>query len=374
VGDLYQLFKRQRIIITIVPHLPPAIDGVGDYGLTLARQLRQDHDIHTQFVIGDPSWVGETQIEGFPIHRLRERSAKALDTALADSHCTTVLLHYVGYGYARRGCPAWLVEGLRRWRGLTSNRRLVTMFHELYASSTKPWTSAFWLSSLQRNLAAGLATLSEHCFTSRESSASLLTGLCQRQQNQISVMPVFSNIGEPGQVSPLADLARRLVVFGHRNSRAQVYQECLEALLYVCKALEIEEIYDIGVPTGLPLFQLTPIPIVEIGVAQATEISSILKESIVGFINFPPPEYLAKSGIFAAYCAHQLLPVLSSATTRSIDGLRAGEHYWAANGNAKSLDLTTAQIIAESAHQWYQTHNLPVQAKTFALHLKNLTN
>jgi hypothetical protein len=36
-------------IIAIVTNLPPAIDGVGDYALHLARQLRQDHNIYTCF-------------------------------------------------------------------------------------------------------------------------------------------------------------------------------------------------------------------------------------------------------------------------------------------------------------------------------------
>lgn len=47
-------------IIQIVPQLPPAINGLGDYALNLARQLRQDFAIETHFVVGDHSWTGAT--------------------------------------------------------------------------------------------------------------------------------------------------------------------------------------------------------------------------------------------------------------------------------------------------------------------------
>jgi hypothetical protein len=43
--------KKQKIH-QIIPRLPPAIDGVGDYALSLARQLRHDYDIDTHFIIG----------------------------------------------------------------------------------------------------------------------------------------------------------------------------------------------------------------------------------------------------------------------------------------------------------------------------------
>jgi hypothetical protein len=52
-------------ILQIVPRLPPAIDGVGDYALNLARQLRQDFSIHTHFLVCDPNWNGKTELEGF---------------------------------------------------------------------------------------------------------------------------------------------------------------------------------------------------------------------------------------------------------------------------------------------------------------------
>jgi len=45
--------------------LPPEIDGVGDYALSLARQLRLDFGIEMHFIVCDPTWAGATEIEDF---------------------------------------------------------------------------------------------------------------------------------------------------------------------------------------------------------------------------------------------------------------------------------------------------------------------
>ena len=112
-------------ILQIVPGLPPAIDGVGDYAFLLARQLRKAHGINTRFVVCDPWWQSEgggqrTEVTNqgsvvgsqwsvvsgqFSVYQLRERSAEELLRVLNQpgiSH--TVLLQYVGYGYEKRGC------------------------------------------------------------------------------------------------------------------------------------------------------------------------------------------------------------------------------------------------------------------------------
>ena len=89
--------------LQIVPKLPPAIDGLGDYALNLARKLRQNFGIETHFIVGDPQWVGENCIEGFPVSQVSTHSAQTLLTLLSNTHSATVLLHYVGYGYAKIG-------------------------------------------------------------------------------------------------------------------------------------------------------------------------------------------------------------------------------------------------------------------------------
>ncbi len=82
------------LIIQIVPHLPPAIDRVGDYALNLAQQLRKDFGIESHFIVCDPSWTGATQIQGFPISQVNVHSADTLLSLLASDRTAKILLHY----------------------------------------------------------------------------------------------------------------------------------------------------------------------------------------------------------------------------------------------------------------------------------------
>lgn len=358
-------------VIQIVPQLPPAINGVGDYALHLARQLRKDYEIETCFVVGNPNWQGANAIEDFPIQKIVDHSAEALFLMLSTdgNQSVPVLLHYVGYAYAKRGCPVWLLEGLERWKSYAANTRLITMFHEVYAAGQPPWTSAFWLFGQQKNLAARLAQVSDRCLTSKQHYAEILSQLSQGKHSQIPTLPVFSNVGEPEQVPPLAKRSRQLVVFGSRGNRLRVYQKFQAELSHACQVLGIEKILDVGLSTGLTLSSLNGVPVVEKGQLPAIEISSILLNSWAGFLAYNP-NYLAKSGIFAAYCSHGLLPISARTNGLSVDRTESGKNYWVPVKSATSLkDLAQMQAIADHAYTWYQTHNLSMQAKEFFAHV-----
>ncbi|MTJ53681.1 glycosyltransferase family 1 protein [Anabaena sp. UHCC 0253] len=358
-------------IIQIVPRLPPAIDGVGDYALNLARQLRKDFSIHTHFIVGNSTWKGTAEIEGFTVNQITDNSANTLLTLLScNDSSSSILLHYVGYGYAQRGCPVWLVEGLQRWKSLYPKSNLVTMFHELYASGYPPWTSSFWLFPLQKSLAARLAQLSDRCVTSKKLYADIITQISQGKHNQVLFLPVFSTVGEPEKLPPdLSERQHRLVIFGGVANRARVYNQSQEVLDYVCQRLNIKEICDIGTPTGITPSSIGKVPILEIGKQAAHKVSDILADSIAGFSDYNP-DYLAKSTIFAAYCAYRLLPINAKGSVSVIDGIEAGKHYWIPNAKENNwtneLDL---QTIADKSYYWYQSHNLSSHITVFVSQL-----
>jgi hypothetical protein len=133
-------------VIQIVPRLPPNTDGIGDYALNLGHELKRAYGIETNFIVGDSEWNGGKEVGGF-ITRKIHSSGSLLAFLLNDPRGEQlqanpiILLHYVGYGYAKRGCPFWLVEGLKSCKKKMPQMRLVTMFHELYAFGP-PWTSA----------------------------------------------------------------------------------------------------------------------------------------------------------------------------------------------------------------------------------------
>ncbi|GBO56724.1 hypothetical protein APA_5059 [Pseudanabaena sp. lw0831] len=356
-------------VISIVPRLPNAIDGVGDYALNLARQLRQDFNIQTQFIVGNPEWHGELEIEGFSVNQVIDSNSAQLAALLEGDRTSPVLLHYVGYGYAKRGCPIWLVDGIQRWKNLYPQRSLVTMFHELYASSYLPWQSSFWLSPLQKNLATRLAKLSDRSITNTQSYAETLCKLLPNQRFESISLPVFSNIGELNHEIPLSKRTKRLVTFGHKNSRVRIYQEYVTDLEQICQDFNVEEICDIGSPTGVALPNIRNVPIVEKGIIESSQISKILNDSIIGFLIFPPPLQLAKSTIFAAYCAHGLIPYMVSGSAITINNLEMGKHYLSTSNPSYKLSLKIGQEIANNAYDWYQTHSLSKQAKIFSKYL-----
>lgn len=350
-------------IIQIVPRLPPNTDGVGDYALNLARKLRQDREIDTHFIVGDRAWNGEDTLEGFSISKLSS-TAKSLSFALSQQPADATLLHYVGYGYAKRGCPTWLVDGLRIWRNFNPNQ-LVTMFHEVYAAGEPPWTSAFWLFWLQKKLATSLVQLSDRVLTNKQLYSQILLGLSHGKHSNIPALPVFSNIGEAKQLSPLSERQPWLVVFGGKNNRQRAYLESRSKISLVCQTLGIEKIIDVGTPTGLCLTDIDGVPVIEKGKLPNDEIHGVFLESSGGFLDYNP-EYLAKSGIFAAYCAYGLVPFNAKGSHLEIDGIESGRHYLVANRSLEQREIDDLQAIADRANGWYQTHNLASQVRVFA--------
>lgn len=357
-------------VVCLVPRLPPATDGVGDYALNLARQLLQEHDIQTHFIVCDYTWTGAKQIDNFPISQLSISTPQALSSLLLEVRANIILLHYVGYGYAKRGCPSWLIDGLKNWCTIGSHRKLVTMFHEVYAAGNPPWTSSFWLFWLQKKLATDLVRLSDRILTNKQRYAKILFELSSGKHRDIAVMPVFSNIGEPEHIRPLLERQPLLVIFGGKSKRTKAYSESGSKIKALCQKLEIEKIIDIGPSIELSLSDLDGVSIKEMGKLPTEEIGQIFSDCRVGFLDYNP-DFLAKSGIFAAYCAYGMLPVNAWSGGSSIDGIESGRHYWIAREHYRNTDSPNQiQAIADNARTWYQTHSLPLQAQTFATHLQ----
>lgn len=358
--------KSQNLTV-IVPRLSPSVDGVGDYGLILAKKMRQDYGIQTEFIVADAKWVGESQIEGFNVKKLSTPTSADLLNLLQQNKESnqSILLHYVGYGYARRGCPVWLVKALCNWRSATEDGKLIVMFHELFAFGPI-WSTQFWTSPLQRFLAAKLAINSDHCSTSKIIYAEILKRYSRGKHSSINVLPVFSNIGEPENVRLLKNRKKRLVIFGSRGPRKRVYEKSRDELERVCKEFGITEILDIGPNLGIKLEPVNSIPINILGIKSSAEVSSLLSETMIGFINYQT-EYLAKSGIFASYCSHGVLPMAVWYDGQQTDSVHVNTHYWLAGiDNSLPRSITAAQNVADNAFQWYQEHRLSIHAENFA--------
>jgi hypothetical protein len=98
----------------------------------------------------------------------------------------------------------------------------------------------------------------------------------------------------------------------------------------------------------------------------AQEVGGILLDAVAGVLDYLA-EMLGKSTIFAAYCAHRLVPIIAAyGSAAPADGLKPGVHYRLVNSEDEKLRLSVDQLIADNAYDWYQTHTLSIHAQTLA--------
>ncbi len=363
-------------ITQIVTSLPPKVDGVGDYAATLARNLADRYGMQTAFVVCDPAntaAIGGTAGDRCPVAVLPRRSAAALiETTRALASEGPILLHYVQYGYARKGCPVWLWQGLRTLCGNDDARALVTMFHELYAPGHFP-DSAFWLAPVQKVLARRIARLSRACVTSREVYARILSGWLDGKAPIPESLPVPSGVGEGGEPPDFRTRRREMIVFGQGGTRAQAYGEFAPDLERACRHLGIEKIIDIG--PELPFLPETVggIPVEAHGRLEWSAIRDLLTNALAGFLVYDLA-YLGRSSVFAAYCTYGLAPVCvhvfrkerAANRVRWQDGLQSGIHFWENLPYAAGpLEPVVAERVAAAARAWYRPHDQAAHAASF---------
>jgi hypothetical protein len=274
-----------------------------------------------------------------------------------------VLLHYVGYGYEKRGCPLWLLRGLESWRRAGSDRRLAIMFHELYAFGP-PWRSSFWTSPVHRWLAARLAKLADRCVTNMERYARWLGARAERHVNLIHTLPVFSTIGEMTNPLPLNSRSPNMVIFGNARWVKELLGRYRSETLACCQHLGIQNVFTIGCPAGT-VTEKMPIPVTECGFLNADKVIEIISSSRVGVMNYFPG-YLAKSSIFAAYSSLRALPLLPRFDSQNSDGCGSGKNFLFLDQVAAQMNGATLQQVADGAWGWYQTHNLARTADVYA--------
>lgn len=354
-------------LIQIVPELPPAVGGIGDHAVGLASKLL-GLGIGTVFVLPDRrrrSPRAEHSREASSVAHVAP-SPGALAERLDALRSDALLLHYSGYGYARRGAPVWLVRGLQRWKAGGPGRRLVVMFHELWAGGP-PWTSSFWIGPVQRALAAGLLRLADAYLTSTDLYALRLRRLAPHRA-AAAVLPVPSNIGEPGDLPPFESREPLAVVFGQPATRARVYRH-LDAFLPALAAAGIEGLLDIGPPLDTRAAIRPAASVTRCGYLEPASASDAMRRARFGLLDYPL-DFAAKSGAFAAYAAHGLVPLIRGAAGLGGDGISHGLNLVRTSQPIAEL-RSRAPRIAAAAQGWYREHRLERAAACFAraLHL-----
>ncbi len=337
-------------ILQIYPRLPPAIDGIGDYALTLANGLKQ-RQIQTHFMTFRQENQAVDGSDRFPMLQLPVDTPQAFVDAIPPQ-IRQVILHYSDYPYdPKYGAPFWLINALEAMKQQRSLKLLV-MFHEF--PSFYLLKKTFYLFPWQRSVAWKLAQLADVVVTNNAVTKTLLA---EKIQQPLLNLPVFSNIGELAQPLPLKHRRRRLIVFGTPGRRARIYQRSHAMLRNSCRLLGIEEIYDIGPSLHLNQAEIDGIPLVEMGEQPAATISQLLSDAIAGIVYSTDNGRLAKSGVFATYCAHGLVPLVTQEQSPLMDGLQTNTHFLFAGLQAPKMTIDAMQAIAATAHQWYINHN-----------------
>jgi hypothetical protein len=341
-------------IVQLVPRLPPALCGVGDYAFLLAEELDRSHGIKTTFIVADPWWSDGAGSRRFPILQLTQRGPIGLAETLSQHAAgRSVLLHYSSYGYAPRGTPLYLWWGLQRWLSSAHGGLLAVFFHELYATGAV-WTSAFWLSRLQRRICYRLACLARVCFANRVAAAAELSRVSGHAPGSIPVLPVFSNLGEPKAVLPLASREPQLALYGGPCRVKSNERRAYEAIRASCERLRITKVVTFGPETVAPV--RLGVRVQSAGILPASEVSSLLSASRAGYIDYYSG-LLGRSGVFAAFCAHGLLPILLDDNQSEADGLVLGREYLSASDSSVAPGPAEQQRIADSARNWYAAHS-----------------
>lgn len=346
-----------RPLIQIVPLWSAAPEGVGDYARLLAGHLLQHHDRRSIFVSGTPLPPAERRHDDWQSYELAERSAAALRAALALAPSAPILLHLSAYGYQDRGVPFWLVSALDRWRRDNPDMPLVTIFHELFATGPI-WRSSFWLGPLQALIARRLRRISTGGVATTQPYARLVERWPADRRGQIVALPVFSTIGEIEDIVPASVRTRTLAIFARPDAALQLYGHRSEIARFVADH-SIKEILDIGERTAPPPDRIGTAAVRSVGPLSADQIQALLGECLFGLLDYDA-DRLAKSTVFAAYCATGVIPACRSDRPGIYDGLRPGDTYLKlpadlpAPSNAQALDA-----LQDNARRWYAAHSLP---------------
>jgi hypothetical protein len=347
-------------LIHIVPQLPPNVGGVADYAVILGRRVAEQTDggVRSVYVQAGKK-QGKAPAEALDSRDVAGRQspealAEAAGAYAEQAERAAVVLHYVGYGYQQRGCPHWLMRAVRQMRAGRPALRLVTMFHELYATSWKPWTSPFWFSLLQRYITSRIARRSDGLMTNREVFGEKLRAMAGGA-TPVRVSPTFSNVGEPGTLPAYDEREPYAVVFGGAGRKAATYGQHGAALNRALRRMDVERIVDIGTPVRDAVTAGLMLPVETCGVLPAEEVSRHLQRASVGVLRVGL-HCITKSGVWAGHAAHGL-PTLCIAERHPAGPFDEGKHFLLLDARAQAGSARAERAaISRRVKQWYKEH------------------
>ena len=353
-------------ILQIVSGFKPSVDGMGDFARRLGDALHRHSGIRSHFLVYrtpktafDPDEI-RAEIQPNTLSYPGEATPAAAAEAIAELRRTRdfgcALLHYGPYGYSSIGEPAAFVALIEE---LARSLPVLVFFHETFASGV-PWKRAFWTSRQQRSSMIRLLELAQVSFTSNAKYMRRLEAMSHSVRPLVKI-PIFSNIGEPANLQPLADRSRQLVIFGQLVTRIRLYREQRQALEAICRKLRIESIVDVGSGQSphIPA-TLAEIPVQSRGWMDENTLSLLMADSVAGIIGYWPDVW-EKSGVLAAYQAHALVPILVELEPRHIPAPSylpyiLPDEVLRLSDKENSVPDAVLQKIADASHAYYMQY------------------
>lgn len=332
-------------ILQIVPASFEAVNGVHDYAMLLEKKLLAQLKANAVSV----------RIDTVDAIAHERGGMIGLGNAV-----DILILHYVGYGFARNGAPFWLIRTVGQWKRNNPKIKIAVIFHELYCVAPA-WRRSFYLSLMQKWCARKLVNSADFLITSNGDYADRLMCLSKAKRD-VAVWPVFSNVGEPAQVPPFRLRLNQLVIFGGASTRARLYRD-LSGFSSFVGQWKISSIVDIGPECLAVPSSVAGLHVNVCGVLPAEEIASIMNQSKFGALDYPE-HLLGKSGVYRAYSAFGLVPILLGKYGKNRGEFIEGEDYVVWSECPESPDF---ESISGHVRSRYESTKSEEMAKSLAV-------
>ncbi|MRX45673.1 hypothetical protein [Pedobacter puniceum] len=329
-----------KSILIISPQYPSATNGLGDYSSIIGEYFKKEFKV---------IYVGFKQPEPVEVAPyICIRSFSSLQEILSHHQIDIIFLNYVNFAYHPKGLPFKLLRELQLIK--SKGYKLCIFFHELNASSHKPWQLVFWTKPLQQYIYKHLLNIADLAFCSNERVRKILA---KHQHPNLYKKAVFANIPESVEPIVFEQRSRSAIVFGTLNRRKKVYENAKELNAFIASR-NIKEIVDIGPGDVKSVIGYIRCPKRILGKLSASEIAAEFAKHTWALIDYPP-SLMEKSGIFAAYAAYGLITYNTDSSDKIVQDLVDGKHYLSEN----SLDspLCDDKTISKNIQLWYEEHN-----------------
>ncbi len=349
-------------IIQICPTFPPNIGGVGNYAKIL-RDYFKKKKINSKILVSDYlKNKNEKQI-------LFGKKSKNLYSLIKKNNSSYIILHFSGYGYAPRGLCFNLLHSLKKWKQYKTKGKLITVFHEIYATGPF-YRMSFWTSFLQKYLAKKILKLSDISLVTSKKNELILSSF--NKKKKIIYSNVFSNIGELNRNFNIKKRKNNAIIFGNVYQKKLLYNDILlnkfkyEDLL---NKMSIKKVIDIGPRVNISdTIFFKKIKIKTMGIKSRKYISNLLKNSKIGLVFYPVGQ-MTKSGIIAAYASHGV--VIINFCAEEI----AGTNEYISNVNYISKDSRKLNnLLQKISNESFKNYKKYALRKTASLIINYLQN